>query len=83
MKEEVRRREQSGFVTFNKNSRRYFFENLKPKEIKKIYQDGFELPLRVQWRITKLCNLKCKHCYLNKKNFKKEELSKKGLIKNS
>lgn len=78
---EVKRKQGNGFVSFNMYTHRYFFENLDDKEIKKIYKNGFDLPLRIQWRITKLCNLNCKHCYLNNKNIDKEELSKKELIR--
>ncbi|NMB66512.1 radical SAM protein [Candidatus Woesearchaeota archaeon] len=80
MIEEIRRKEKNGFILFDKKNRRYFFENLDQKEIDTIYEKGFELPLRIQWRITKKCNLNCKHCYLNKKNLEKEELSKEELI---
>jgi radical SAM protein with 4Fe4S-binding SPASM domain len=76
----MRRRESGGFISFNRFTHRYFFENLTEKEIKRIYSKGFDMPLRVQWRLTKLCNLNCKHCYLDKKNALKEELSEKELI---
>jgi mycofactocin biosynthetic radical S-adenosylmethionine protein MftC len=78
---EKRRREKGGFVSFDVINRRYFFEELSQEEIKKIYDSGFDLPLRVQWRITKKCNLNCKHCYLGDKNVIKEKLSEQELIK--
>ncbi len=78
---EIKRKQGEGYITFNRDTRRYYFENLKDDEIRKIYENGFDSPLRAQWRLTKLCNLNCKHCYLNNKNILKEELSKRELIK--
>jgi radical SAM protein with 4Fe4S-binding SPASM domain len=81
MKYNSKRKEKGGFISFNCKTKRYFFEGLSSKEIKTIYENGFDIPLRIQWRITKLCNLNCKHCYLNKRNIYQEELSKRELIK--
>lgn len=52
--------------------------NLSARDVKKLYayileqmEDSeycdninLEFPLKIQWRITKKCNLKCRHCYL-------------------
>jgi radical SAM protein with 4Fe4S-binding SPASM domain len=81
MDSKIDREQSGGKISFNKYTRRYYFEGLSDKEIAKIYKKGFDLPLRVQWRITQLCNLKCKHCYLDKKNQKEKELKKEQLIK--
>ncbi len=50
------------------NAAEYFEEDLE-----------VSTPLKVQWRLTDLCNLKCKHCYLGNKN--NVELSSSELIK--
>lgn len=77
---EIKRKQSNGFIVFEKYSKRYFFEDISKKEIKEIYKNGFDLPLRVQWRLTKMCNLNCKHCYLNEKNQKSAELSKEEIV---
>lgn len=52
--------------------------NLSNRDVKKLYSYilnemdnskycdniNLEFPLKIQWRITKKCNLKCRHCYL-------------------
>lgn len=81
MKTEIKKRHGSGFIAFNRDTKRYYFDNLNENEVKKIHQEGFNFPLRIQWRITKNCNLNCKHCYLNQKNLKQDELSKKDIVK--
>ena len=37
---------------------------------KDYYEDNLKLstPIKIQWKITNKCNLKCKHCYLGKLN---------------
>lgn len=44
------------------------------------YDNNIDLkfPLKVQWKVTNKCNLRCKHCYLGKLNH--SELSKKELM---
>lgn len=79
-KYEIKRKLGNGFLIFNKNNSRYFFENVSNEDIKKIYKNGFDSPIRIQWRITQKCNLNCKHCYLDEKNNKSKELSKKQII---
>ena len=39
--------------------------NVKPSEITQQYKDvqGLEDPIKVQWKMTEKCNLKCKHCW--------------------
>ena len=55
---------------------------LLQKEIAEIeyYDNNIDLnfPLKVQWKVTNKCNLRCKHCYLGKLNH--SELSKKELM---
>ncbi len=52
------------------------------KEIAEIeyYDNNIDLnfPLKVQWKVTNKCNLRCKHCYLGKLNH--SELDKKKLM---
>lgn len=52
------------------------------KEISTVeyYENNIDLnfPLKVQWKITNKCNLRCKHCYLGELN--NTELSKKDLL---
>lgn len=52
------------------------------KEIVEIeyYDNNIDLnfPLKVQWKVTNKCNLRCKHCYLGKLNH--SELDKKKLM---
>lgn len=81
MVNERKRKERSGEVVFDFDSRRYFFENISEEEVSLIKNEGFSKPLRIQWRITKNCNLKCKHCYLNDKNNPEKELSAEDLKK--
>ena len=56
--------------------------NKLQKEIAEIeyYDNNIDLnfPLKVQWKVTNKCNLRCKHCYLGKLNH--SELSKKELM---
>lgn len=78
---EIRRKEKSGEITFNLDTRRYYFEDISEEDINQIKNGGFSKPLRIQWRITKNCNLKCKHCYLNDKNNQEKELSSGDLKK--
>ena len=77
----MRRKEKSGEIIFDLNTRRYYFENIPDEEINQIKKKGFSKPLRIQWRITKNCNLRCKHCYLCDKNNPEKELSAKNLKK--
>jgi len=79
--EEIKRSQGKGSIVFEKYTKKYFFENISNQEIKQIYEKGFNLPLRIQWRITRMCNLNCKHCYLKEKNRKNDELSKQEIIK--
>jgi len=69
------RKEKSGNIVFNIDTRRYYFDNISNEDINRISSEGFSKPLRIQWRITKNCNLQCKHCYLNDKNNFEKELS--------
>ena len=50
---ELRRKEKSGEISFDLNTRRYYFENILEEDVKQIREEGFSKPLRVQWRITK------------------------------
>lgn len=56
--------------------------NRLKKEIENIeyYDNNIDLnfPLKVQWKVTNKCNLRCKHCYLGKLNHR--ELGKKELM---
>jgi MoaA/NifB/PqqE/SkfB family radical SAM enzyme len=78
---ELSRKEKSGSIVFDLVTRRYYFENISDEEIKQLSSGGFSKPLRVQWRITKKCNLRCKHCYLGDKENLDEELDKEDLLK--
>ena len=55
---------------------------LLQKEIAEIeyYDNNIDLnfPLKVQWKVTNKCNLRCKHCYLGKLNH--SELGKNELM---
>ena len=55
----------------SKRQLKKFYNEIEKKLLDvEYYEDNLELetPIKIQWKITKKCNLKCKHCYLGSLN---------------
>lgn len=54
---------------YSKRELKILYSEIEKKLLKKdYYEDNLKLatPIKIQWKITNKCNLKCKHCYLGK-----------------
>lgn len=54
-------------VGYRKNDIKIMYKNIEKSILaKNYYEDNLELtsPIKIHWKITNKCNLKCKHCYL-------------------
>ena len=56
---------------YKKRDIQLMYKEIEKKLLSKdYYEDNLKLttPIKIQWKITNKCNLKCKHCYLGKLN---------------
>lgn len=56
---------------YSKNELKILYSEIEQKMLTKDYfEDNLKLstPIKIQWKITNKCNLKCRHCYLGKLN---------------
>ena len=56
---------------YKKRDIKNMYKEIERKILSKdYYEDNLQLstPIKIQWKITNKCNLKCKHCYLGKLN---------------
>ena len=56
-------------VGYNKRELKILYNEIEKKLMSKDYYENnlkLETPIKIQWKITNKCNLKCKHCYLGK-----------------
>ena len=56
-------------VGYNKRELKILYNEIEKKMMSKDYYENnlkLETPIKIQWKITNKCNLKCKHCYLGK-----------------
>lgn len=56
-------------IGFSKNYIRLMYKEIEKNLLSKdYYEDNLKLetPIKIQWKITNKCNLRCKHCYLGK-----------------
>lgn len=54
---------------YNQKELKILYSEIEQKLLSKdYYEDNLKLdtPIKIQWKITNKCNLKCKHCYLGK-----------------
>ena len=54
---------------YNQKELKILYSEIEKKLLSKdYYEDNLKLdtPIKIQWKITNKCNLKCKHCYLGK-----------------
>lgn len=54
---------------YNQKELKILYSEIEQKLLfKDYYEDNLKLdtPIKIQWKITNKCNLKCKHCYLGK-----------------
>lgn len=54
---------------YNQKELKVLYSEIEQKLLSKdYYEDNLKLdtPIKIQWKITNKCNLKCKHCYLGK-----------------
>lgn len=54
---------------YNQKQLKILYSEIEQKLLSKdYYEDNLKLdtPIKIQWKITNKCNLKCKHCYLGK-----------------
>lgn len=54
---------------YNQKELKILYSEIEQKLLSKdYYEDNLNLdtPIKIQWKITNKCNLKCKHCYLGK-----------------
>lgn len=54
---------------YNQKELKTLYSEIEQKLLSKdYYEDNLKLdtPIKIQWKITNKCNLKCKHCYLGK-----------------
>lgn len=56
---------------YKKKEIKLMYDEIEQKLLSKdYYEDNLKLstPIKIQWKITNKCNLRCKHCYLGKLN---------------
>lgn len=71
----------SNILKKNIGSVRRLYKKLQKQIMKKEYYEdnvNLDFPLKIQWKITNKCNLRCKHCYLGK--LSQTELSEEQLF---
>lgn len=54
---------------YNQKELKILYSEIEQKLLSKDYYDDnlkLDTPIKIQWKITNKCNLKCKHCYLGK-----------------
>ena len=54
---------------YSKKELKVLYDEIEKKLLLKDYYESnldLETPIKIQWKITNKCNLKCKHCYLGK-----------------